>query len=287
MAVPNKQNDEFNNLVDFVEENNAKNKVPPKKRKKIIIILANILTIALLVGGGFGIKTLMDQKQDIKDIKTLQQSVLNNSFEVDYEGIFNEDIENKKLLEYRESFKSLVNQNSDTVGWLKIKNTRIDLPIVQGKTNNYYLNKDFNKKYNSMGWVFADYRNHFDTLDQNTIIYGHTYKDTIMLSSLQYVLRDSWLNNKDNYIIEFNTLKYPHKWEIFSIYTIKETNDYLRTRFVADDFNKFIDKIKKRSIKDFNVEVNENDKILTISTCYIDTNHRLVVHAKLMDDSNA
>ena len=47
-------------------------------------------------------------------------------------------------------------------------------------------------------------------------------------------------------------------------------------------FLEFITKIKNRSIKNFNVEVNSNDKILTLSTCYKDDKHRVVVHALML-----
>ena len=42
----------------------------------------------------------------------------------------------------------------------------------------------------------------------------------------------------------------------------------------------FIEKIQGRSIYDFNIKLNEDDKILTLSTCYKDDKHRLVIHTK-------
>ena len=42
----------------------------------------------------------------------------------------------------------------------------------------------------------------------------------------------------------------------------------------------FTDKLKDRSIVDFHVEINENDRMLTLSTCYNNSDYRLVVHAK-------
>ena len=281
----NKQKD-IDNLLEFIKENNQTNEIKLKKKKKIVIILINLLTIMLLVGGGFGIKTVLDQKKDMENIKTLQKEILKKAPTSKETNEMLEPIidEEKAYDEYELAFKELIDVNSETVGWLKINNTRIDLPVVQTTDNKYYLNHDFNKNYNSMGWVYADYRNSFPELSQNTIIYGHTYKDTIMLSSLQYVLKDVWLNNKDNYLIEFNTLDGAKKWHVFSIYTIEKTSDYLETNFSFDEFKTFINKIKERSIKDFNVDINSTDRILTISTCYIDDDHRLVVHAKLMDE---
>ena len=134
-----------------------------------------------------------------------------------------------------------------------------------------------------MGWVFADYRNTFPDLGKNTILYGHTYRDTIMFSTLSRVLTNEWRANPDNYYITFNTLYNEMQWQVFSIYTLEETNDYLITDFNNDDeFDYFINMIKSRSKFNFNVDLDVNDKILTLSTCYIDEHHRLVVHAKLV-----
>ena len=71
-------------------------------------------------------------------------------------------------------------------------------------------------------------------------------------------------------------------WQIFSIYHIPTSSDYLKTNFSTDDeYKEFINVIKNRSIYKFNTEVTTNDKILTLSTCYR-TNEKLVVHAKLI-----
>ena len=55
--------------------------------------------------------------------------------------------------------EKLKQENSDTVAWLKVENTNIEIPVVQAKDNSYYLTHNFNKKYNVAGWVFADYKN--------------------------------------------------------------------------------------------------------------------------------
>ena len=73
------------------------------------------------------------------------------------------------------------------------------------------------------------------------------------------------------------------KWQIFSIYTIKSTNDYIQVKFPTDStYSSFLSKLKKRSIYNFKVDVSKDDKILTLSTCYKNAKNRLVVHAKLI-----
>jgi len=154
--------------------------------------------------------------------------------------------------------------------------------VVQAEDNNYYLKRAYDKTSNEVGWIFVDYRNNMDELSQNTIIYGHNIKRYgLMFGTLKNVLEDNWNTNEENLTISFSSKGKDYYWKIFSIYTIDTTNDYLITNFYSkDSYNAFIDKIKGRSIKDFNVEVQSDDKILTLVTCYIDLNHRLVVHAK-------
>ncbi len=178
---------------------------------------------------------------------------------------------------------SLLTINTDTIGWIKINETNIDYPIVQAKDNDYYLKHNFKHNYDINGWIFMDYRNSNYELDTNTIIYGHSmsYND-LMFSTLSNVYEESWYSNPENLIISFDTLYESNRYEIFSIYKIPKTNDYLTTYFATDEeYIEYIDLIKGRSIKDFNVEINPGDKIITLSTCS-NYNDRLVVHAKLI-----
>ena len=163
-------------------------------------------------------------------------------------------------------FNELLDVNKDTVGWLKVNDTTIDYPVVQTDNNDYYLNNDYYRNKNYNGWIFADYRNNLNDLDQNTIIYGHNkYLNQTMFGTLNNVLSDSWIDNADNQIIIFNNLYKDMRWQIFSIYKINNTNDYLTTSFASKTaYKKFLRIITTRSIKDFNVEVTTNDKILTL-----------------------
>ena len=104
----------------------------------------------------------------------------------------------------------------------------------------------------------------------------------IAFSTLKYVLEDDWLSNSDNYIITFTTENKELKFKIFSIYTTKKTNNYLNTYMDRETFEAFIKDAKEKSVKDFEEEVDFNDNILTLSTCYNTSSYRLVVHAKLI-----
>lgn len=189
---------------------------------------------------------------------------------------------------YVEAFKgifdTLQEKNKDTIGWIKVNNTNIEYPVVQTKDNDYYLHYDFNKKKNTFGWIFMDYRNNPVSLDQNTIIYGHnSTRRKIMFSALIDTMQEEWYVNKTNQIITFNTPHFSMEWQIFSIYPIKVTSDYLYTNFNNQkEFTEFSNKLKSRSIYDFDIPVTNNDRILTLSSCLNSGSKRLVVHAKLI-----
>ena len=179
-------------------------------------------------------------------------------------------------------FDRLKNINPDTKGWVKVLGTNIDYPFVQTKNNDYYLTHSFDKSHNQAGWVFMDYRNNIDKLDQNTIIYAHARIDGTMFGSMKNVLSHNWYSKKDNHIIKIYSEKKEIKWEVFSVYRIKTTDDYLQTSFNnVGEFQSFLDLTKKRSIYNFNIRPDENDKILTLSTCYNET-EKVVLHAKLI-----
>ena len=72
-----------------------------------------------------------------------------------------------------------------------------------------------------------------------------------------------------------------HEWEVFSIYSIKVTDDYLQSDFDSDEeYMNFIETLRARSIFQSDTIIDENDKILTLSTC-VENDARLVVHAVL------
>lgn len=179
-------------------------------------------------------------------------------------------------------FNDLKNINPSTIGWIQVNGTNINYPFVQTNDNKYYLNHSFNKSKNSAGWVFMDYRNNISVLDKNTIIYAHGRLDNTMFGSLKNILTSGWLNNKTNYIVKLSTEYENNLWQVFSVYKIKTTNDYLQISFISNEsFLEFTDKLIKRSNFNFNTKVNENDKILTLSTCY-NEKEKVVLHAKLI-----
>ena len=179
------------------------------------------------------------------------------------------------------NFNELKNINNDVKGWIKVNGTNINYPFVQSNNNKYYLTHSFDKSYNSAGWLFLDYRNNINN-NKNTIIYAHGRTDKTMFGSLRNVLTNNWLKDTNNYVIKISTETENSLWQIFSTYHLPTTSDYLQTNFNNDnEFQDFINMIISRSSYNFNTSVSVNDNILTLSTCY-NNSDKMVVHAKLI-----
>ena len=81
------------------------------------------------------------------------------------------------------------------------------------------------------------------------------------------------------------TEKGQYKYQVFSTYSIKPEDYYINTIYNNDDeFNEFLNKVKSRSNYNYNIEVNSNDKVLTLSGCIGDGKKRVVLHAKLIEN---
>lgn len=188
---------------------------------------------------------------------------------------------NKK--EPTENYVSMLKSiNKDTVGYLKVNGTNIDYPVVQSTDNSYYLKHDYNNNVSNEGAVFLDYRNDINEFDRNNIIYAHAMLNGTQFGTLRKVVTNEWLSNKDNYKISFMTSTGKHYFEVISVYYIPVTNDYLYTKFNSDEkFLEFEKKLIDRSMYNFNVTPNKNDKLLTLSTCK-SGNQRYVLHARLI-----
>ena len=180
-------------------------------------------------------------------------------------------------------FKKLQELNDDTVSYLVVDGSDISYPVVQTNNNEYYLNHSFDKKENSAGWIFMDYRNNSNILDKNTIIYGHNRLTGSMFGTLKELLEDSYYHRDTHYIYLYTEEK-KYIFDVFSVYTIEKETYYLKTNFSNDqEYQKFLTILKSRSENSFSTTVNNQDKIITLSTCS-GKNNRTVVHAKLNYD---
>ncbi|MCI7554429.1 MAG: class B sortase [Tenericutes bacterium] len=270
------------------------------KKRKIMIKWGNltILLIILICTAIFIISIVNILKWTIDNKKTDKQTEIITNIKVIEEVT---DDENTEIIEQPitidknapywnfikmnlidADFNELKQINKEVRGWIQVNGTNINYPYVQASDNDFYLNHSFDKSSNGAGWIFMDYRNNPQEFDKNTIIYGHGRSNTSMFGTLKNILKSSWFKDSNNYVIKLATEQENSLWEVFSVYKIPTTSDYLQIKFSSDEeFQNFANKLIERSAYNFNTPVNSTDKIITLSTCW-NNEEKVVMHAKLI-----
>lgn len=242
--------------------------------KKVLYVFCIMLLISsILISSYFIYKELKENKKQ------------ENNFEELIEIVEQTNPEDKEQVETVINIDNLYAINSDIVGWLRINDTTINYPIMQIKSNpNYYLHRDFYKKYSSYGTPYMSEECNINTSD-NLVIYGHHMNHKKVFGALEnYKSKEFYENHK---VIEFTTLEEMKKYEIFAVFKTvvysKNTFKYYNSVNFSneDEFNTFVNKCKELSFYETNIKPKYHDKFITLSTCeYSNKNGRLVVIAR-------
>lgn len=194
-------------------------------------------------------------------------------------------------------FKKLLEINEDVKGWIRIDNingendTKIDYVVVQSSSEDpeFYLSRDWaTKEYLKAGSIFLDITSSVETNTKNLVIYGHNM--TSSDDMFHYLLRYKELDFlKEHPIINFDTIYEEGLWKVFAVFITPGNNEkgdffrYNRSTFQNDrDFLEFIYHVRIRSLFNIDdVDINENDQILTLSTCSYELyNYRIIIVAR-------
>ncbi len=191
----------------------------------------------------------------LKDYFQLKEN--NEATEELIEDVIQENPVTEELSIDWEHLKSI---NPDIIGWIEIKDTKINYPILQDNNNLFYLKHSYNKKYNSNGSIFTTNTNPFT--DEETILYGHNMKNGTMFSILGKYLDAVFLNSHLNFKIYTPTINYD--CNIFAAYSIgieKENNNIKQL-----SFEERIEYYKNASKYTLNT-IDNSTKIVKLSTC--------------------
>ncbi len=146
--------------------------------------------------------------------------------------------------------------NQDLVGWIKIPNSLIDVQVVQAEDNATYLKQDFYGNYSRYGCPCMDYP-----------------------------------------VIEFDTLYRSYKFKVYAAFITnsKESDDngyifnYTVTDFGSNDsFMRYIAAVDERKLYSTGVDIQPDDKIITLQTCtYEFSDARLVVVGRMLRENES
>lgn len=199
------------------------------------------------------------------------------------------------------NWDELLKINDEIVGWIEIDNTKVDYPVLWHKEDNrnyqYYLSHNYKGDYDSFGSVFLDYRCENGTDSKNTVIHGHHIQDGSMFGDLMKY--GGTTGNLDFYkespTIEFDTPEAQGTYKIISVFKTNtlssqgEFFNYMIGDFQNEkDFMNYVYNVRVRSLFNCPVDVNEDDELITLSTCsYEFTNFRTVIVARKVRDGES
>lgn len=192
-------------------------------------------------------------------------------------------------------YEDLLKQNPDLVGWITMEDTKVDYPVMLTPNNQeYYLRKNFEKKYEFRGTPFLNGNANLKDEDDNVIIYAHNMDDGTMFGALRKFTKYDYY--KTHKYIQFDNLYRNGTYEIFAVFKTVDNPDHslfinYYEFFNAKDekeFNEQIRKYKNASFYDTGITPEYGDKLITLSTCeYSNENGRLVVVARKIDKKDA
>ena len=243
-----------------------KRKKPRKLSKTGKILTDVILVVALCVAGYSGYKlyeglstyneskNVYDQIRDTAVKKPITVETAESSHE--------EEEEAEDVIDHA----ALSNINSDYVGWIRMKNSYIDYPMVQGTDNDFYLDHLYTKEYNYVGSVFLDCNNNRDFTDKNTVIYAHNVKNGTMFMEIAKFEDPSYYADHD--VIEIMTPECNYKlYPVAGILTTG-TDNYVSYQFGSDEeFMNYVSYFTSNSTFSSNVVIEPSDQTVLLSTC--------------------
>jgi len=176
--------------------------------------------------------------------------------------------------------------NPDVLGWLTVYDTGIDFPLVQGKDNTHYLNRDATGKYSGSGSIFLDYRNSPDFTDFSTIIFGHHMKNGAMFGPIGLFYDQPYFDAHQYGSLYFDGQQ--HGLEFFAfIHTNAYDDSVYTTPVAASGEQAYLTRLMREArFTRPDVTVGADDHIVLLSTCSSrTTNGRDILVGKIVPEA--
>ena len=239
--------------------------------KKLRLILIIVLLAVFIVSTSLLIRQLVDNKKN-KDIYDNALDIALGSAEaeeaVELKIWIPEPVEDDQYYDKMMDINldALRERNEDVVGWIRIPNTNLDYPIMQGEDNEYYLNHAWNNDNSFSGSIFLESRSNPSFAEHNTIVYGHNMRNGSMFATLREYKKDKFRQKKP--YVYIRTDEGVFRYEIFASFDAPLDSPVYGLSFNQTETKvKLLEFCKENSVIETEIEPEITDRILTLSTC--------------------
>lgn len=243
------------------ERKERKKKPPLSLGRKVILVLCMIIFVG---SAGILLDYYVNGLQEQKALEGLNAMKVEKADLVTDKGII------------IGKYVDLYNANNDIIGWIKIKGTMVDYPVMQTQNDpEYYIHRGFDKEYSNAGTPFMDAYSDIFVPTSNFVIYGHNMKNGTMFHDLlKYESKEFYEKHKT---FKFDTIykggqgTYEIVAAAYSQIYPKNSKKFKYYRYpgitTEGSFNEFVRGVKSLSIYDTGVTPEFGDQLVTLSTC--------------------
>ena len=183
-----------------------------------------------------------------------------------------------ELLKYKTEYEQQTTSTSapsGMVAWLTVEGTGIDFPVMQGKDNLEYLNKNPDGEYSMTGSIFLDARNSSDFSDPYSMIYGHHMDAGKLFGALDSFKEETFWNGHRTGVLKTGGTE-----RELRIFAVSEVHSLDGAVFAPGEHDREL----TETIKGNHIFIREEDMpgedecIIALSTCmFPSTQYRTVV----------
>lgn len=233
---------------------------------KILSFLAIILMVVMLSFGGY---SLWDT------YVTMSGAFLKNDL-LKYKP----SLDNPE--QTRLSLQELMAINPDTRAWITLDGTHIDYPMVQGKDDMEYVNKDVTCEFSLSGSIFLSAKNKADFSDPYMLTYGHHMDNGGMYGDvMEFIKKDYFDKHLTGHL--FLPDGRARKLDVFAVIECDAYDQMIyRTDNKEGHVMEMVEYLKSHATNFRDIGMKESDQIMALSTCVsLETNGRAVVMVRV------
>lgn len=174
----------------------------------------------------------------------------------------------------------LKNKYPDVVGWILFEDGTISYPVMHSDSNDTYLYTTYNGTESISGSIFVEAVHKSDFSETHTLVYGHNMKNGSMFGKLHKYRqsKDYYENHRYFQIFRENEIL---RYEIFAYQQASIESFVYKEYFTSG--KELGDKLLQNSMVKPDVVIEDDDKIVTLSTCISSDDYRFVVSAVLVE----